>query len=289
MPLPAMKYVIKEALSTQSPKLLIVDINAITYCNEETTHMKSVGFTDSIKDGENKTEAIKALGDNTNWENQISFVKYHKNIYNLGTCIKYHKYYELYGENKTILKGYATNPTKISPFGDDKVLDHNTFTDVAEFNDYEKECVNDLLAYCDSIKNDVKILFVRFPRPTLKNYNEWEMDYINAMEKLLIDKGYEFVDFTDYLDEIGIDMLKDYADETHLNHFGAEKFTKYLCEYMLENYDLTINSDLSDWDQCVEIANRYYDVIKQETLNETRKECFEFELAGRFDVYGIPA
>jgi len=287
MPLPAIPYMIKEAFSTQSPKLIIIDINAITYCNKESTHSKSVGFTDVIKNGKNKNEAILALSDDVNWEDDLRFVKYHKNIYNLSKCFKYGTYYQLYGEHKTILKGYTTNPAKITPFTADKVLDHNSMHKIADFNEYETECVNSLLEYCETIKNQTEILFVRFPRPTVKNLNEWEIEYINAMEQILVNAGYDFIDFTDNIEEIGLDMLKDFTDETHVNHFGAEKFTDYLCEYLLENYELPTHEGLSDWDKCVEIANSYYDLVKKETEKETKKEYFEFDLAKRNKIFGV--
>ena len=287
MPMATTKYMIKEALSTQSPKLIVIDINAITYCNKEATHTASVGFTDSIKDGTNRSEAIKALSDEESWEDQLSFVKYHKNIYSLSKCLKYGTYYQLYGNHKTILKGYTTNPAHITPFEDEQVLDHNQLTEVATFNEYESECVEDLMNYCNTIKDTTEILFVRFPRPTIKNLNEWEMKYINAMEKRIEEEGYTFVDFTDYLDEIGIDMLTDFTDETHFNQFGAEKFTDYLCEYMKANYELTEYSDLSDWDYCVEMAKPYYEVIKDETLKQTYQEYFELDFAKRYKVFGV--
>lgn len=287
MPMPTLPFMIEEALSTQSPKLIIIDINSITYCNKETTHTKSVGFTDVIKNGKNKEEAIKALSDDISWEDEITFVKYHKNVYSLSKCIKYGTYYGLYGNNKTILKGYTTNPVKITPFPEEKVIDHQLMTDVAEFNEYESECVENLIDYCETIKDKTKILFTRFPRPTIKNLNEWEIAYINAMENILVDAGFDFVDFSDYLDEMGIDMLNDFTDETHFNIFGAEKFTAYLSEFMLMNYNLPTHEDLEDWDKCVEHANQYYEFIQEETLKETKRECFEFDLAKKYKIFGV--
>ncbi len=287
MPLPAIKYSIKETLQHQSPNLIVVDINGITYCNKETTNSKSVGFLESMKAGANKKEASLALSDSNGWEDNVSFIKYHKNIFNLPTCIKYSKYYDNFGSNQTVLKGYTTNPAAIAPFTQDQIIDHNSLTGVAKLNEYEQQSVDELLKYCDTIKDEVEILFVRFPRPTFKNFNEWEMEYINAMENRVVEAGYTYVDFTDYLDEIGIDTTTDYADDTHFNQMGAEKFTKYLCEYMLDNYTLTTRTNLPDWDKCVEIANKYYEVIKEETVKSTRKSFYEFDLAKRYNTFGI--
>jgi len=156
-----------------------------------------------------------------------------------------------------------------------------------EFNDYEKNAVSTLLDYCDTIKNTTQILFVRFPRLTIRNYNESELKYINEMERYVVNRGYDFVDLSDYIQDIGLQTQEDFVDETHLNHFGAEKFTDYFSKYILFNYDITRNYGLSDWDKCVEYANKYYELIKEGTLKENHKEYFELDLAREFGVFGI--
>jgi len=289
MPLPATMYMIQEVLQTQNPELIVIDINGITYCNEEITTNKSVALLELMQEGEIKDAALKELTTKDSWENNIPFIKYHSNIWNLSRCLKYSSYYEKFGDNKTILKGYTTNPAGLLKYEDDEILDHTKIPDDVdfEFNDYEKNAVSTLLDYCDTIKNTTQILFVRFPRLTIRNYNESELKYINEMERYVVNRGYDFVDLSDYIQDIGLQTQEDFVDETHLNHFGAEKFTDYFSKYILFNYDITRNYGLSDWDKCVEYANKYYELIKEGTLKENHKEYFELDLAREFGVFGI--
>lgn len=295
MPLAATEFMVKEAMSTQSPDLIVIDINGITYCNKESTNAKSVSFTDNIKEGQNKIDALRALNEDVTWENQIPFIKYHKNIYAIGKCIKYGSYYEKYGSNKTVLKGYTTNPTNIANFEENDILDHREVEEVAEFNEYETKWVNRLLDFCETIDDETEILFVRFPRPMVKNLNEWEVPYINAMEEEIKARDFKFVDLTDYLftdyqgREMGIDFTKDLTDETHFNHYGAVKFTRFFCEYIESEYpNVDKVENLADWDKCVELANEFYqNVVLPETDNETHREYYEFKLAQYHKKYGV--
>ena len=113
------------------------------------------------------------------------------------------------------------------------------------------------------------------------------MAYINAMEMAIDSKGYRYIDFTDLLDEMNIKFDTDFADETHLNHFGAEKLTDYLCEYILDNFSIKTDRKLKDWDQCVEHANKYYELVKEGTLKGNKKEYFELDLAEEYQIYGV--
>ena len=288
MPLPATKYMIQEVLQYQSPQVIVIDINGITYCSQSFTETKANIFTDSIRAGENKTNALNDLfGSNRDWEDEVSFIKYHKNILYLSKCLSYKKCYENYGNNATILKGYTTNPTDIKDFSEAKLIDPNTLEDVVTFNDYEQKTVDELLDYCDSIKDKVKIVFARFPRVTIKNFNEWEMGYINAMQLAVEERGYVYVDFYDYIEDFDLDLAKDFNDDTHLNVFGAEKFTNFICNYLITNHDLIASEDDSKWEQCVSYANEYYEHIKESTINKEGKEFYEFELAKTLGVYGV--
>ena len=288
MPLPATKYMIEEVLQYQSPQTILIDINGITYCSESFTETKAGLFTDSMRMGENKTNAMNDLfGTSRNWEDEIPFVKYHNNIFYLAQCLSYKKCYERYGNKATILKGYTTNPTTIKDFSDAKLLDPNTITEVAVLNDYEQKTVDELLDYCDSIKDKTQIVFVRFPRHTIKNFSEWEMPYINAMQQEVEDRGYPYVDFYDYIEDYNIDLTKDFNDDTHLNIFGAEKFTNFVCEYLIANHGLVASADNDKWDQCVSYANEYYEYIKESTINKEKEEMYEFKLAKTLGVYGV--
>jgi hypothetical protein len=49
----------------------------------------------------------------------------------------------------------------------------------------------------------------------------------------------DYIDFNVLKDEIGIDWSQDTGDAgDHINIYGCEKTTRYLIDYLNENYDL---------------------------------------------------
>ena len=53
--------------------------------------------------------------------------------------------------------------------------------------------------------------------------------------------------------QAGIDDKTDFADYEHLNIYGAQHFTSYLGQYMLDNYDVksdTTDEEINEWDMC---------------------------------------
>ena len=288
MPLPAAKYLITEALQYQSPEVIVIDINGITYCSKDFTESKSAPLINSMREGENKENAVKELyGETITWEDEIPFIKYHKNIFRIQRCLKYKKYYEKYGGNASVLKGYTTNPVKVEDFSTAKIIDPNTITKIAKLTEYEIKTIEGLLDYCDNINDDVEIVFARFPRITIEGQNEWELEYINALEMEIVKRGYEYVDFYDYVEAFNIDLAKDFNDNTHLNVFGAEKFTNFLSEYLLEKYQMNLAENDEKWNKCVTYANTYYEMAKTATLKNEGKEYYEFDLANELKTYGV--
>ena len=286
MPLPAIKFMIEEVMQTQSPELIIIDINGITYCNREFTEKNSANFTNSIKDGENKNNALSYLFKDYTWENEIGFIKFHRNYHNLSLCFKFRDYYERYGTNVSILKGYTTNQTLIEPFESESILDYKTVAERRQFNKYEQKSVEDLLDYCDKINNKTNILFVRLPRITIENNNDMEIEYINTFADMIAERGYDYINNYDMIEAAGIDLMTDFCDNTHLNHFGAEKFTRYFSNYLLTKYDLKQEVN-EKWNKCCEYANQYYEVIKEYTLNGVGRHCYEFNLAEKLNKFGV--
>ena len=288
MPLPAVQYMIKEALQYQSPEIIIIDINGITYCSQSFTETKSPAFTDTIKEGKIRDEAILDIyNGNRSWEDDIPFIKYHKNIFRLDTCIAYASYYQEFGNKATILKGYTSNPTKVEDYSLTELVDPSTITEYAVFTEYENEISTKLLDYCDTIKDEVKIIFTRLPRLTIKNFNENEIPLINSFVKMIEERGFDFVDFYYDMQNFNIDLSLDFNDETHLNIFGALKFTDYLCEYLIDNYSLSNGFIDEKWDTCVEYANQYFEDLKLSTINREGKEFYELDLAKTYNVFGV--
>jgi hypothetical protein len=58
------------------------------------------------------------------------------------------------------------------------------------------------------------------------------------MRDYIEEHGFTFADFSNDIDKIGIDHKTDLWNVNHFDALGSEKVTKYLCEYLVNNYDI---------------------------------------------------
>lgn len=154
----------------------------------------------------------------------FDIIKYHTNTDVLKSDYQW-RYQDL-NSIYNIDKGFDPNKGHIPFDRPERIYDIGTLTSQQE------KAVDELLDYCDS--NDLNVLFICCP------YIITESDWLtlNAVGEKITDRGYTYVNFNDYYDEIGLDFETDFGDVNHVNYLGAEKYTKYLMDYISENYDL---------------------------------------------------
>lgn len=104
--------------------------------------------------------------------------------------------------------------------------------DRGELTELQYNALIALLDYCD--KEKLNAIFIVCP------YIISEEDWLclNAAGDIIRDRGYVYVNFNEYYDELRIDFETDFADRNHVNFLGAEKYTKYLMDYLDSNYNL---------------------------------------------------
>ena len=67
--------------------------------------------------------------------------------------------------------------------------------------------------------------------------------------------GVPFFDMNLYYEEIGLDFSQDFSDPHHVNVQGADKVTKFLAKYLVEEYDLQDHRgepEYASWDELYE-------------------------------------
>lgn len=85
---------------------------------------------------------------------------------------------------------------------------------------------------------------------------------IKYLKELCIDNGCNVLDGNEknIYDTIGL-QLQDYRDVTHLNYFGAEKFSRYLANYLVENYNYQDKRELSEYEDWRIETNHYFEIV----------------------------
>ena len=123
-------------------------------------------------------------------------------------------------------------------------------------NKRQSDALNAILDYCD--KEKMNVLFTCCPISPLKE----EIGIINTCGDIIEKRGYHFLNFNRYIDEIGLDFNTDYSDRNHANVLGAEKYTRFLVDYLKTNYSLTDHRGdpkYSHWDKEYENHKSYID------------------------------
>ena len=130
-----------------------------------------------------------------------------------------------------------------------------------------EKLLNELLDYLE--KRNVKALFVVSPYQQIKR----EKMQFNYIAKIVKSRNQDFLDANDYIDQIKLDFTYDFYNGSHVNIYGAEKYTKFLSEYLIKKYNLPdrrgdklydedFNNLIPKWNQNVEETKKYIEKIK---------------------------
>ena len=258
-----------EFLSRQDPQLVVFEVNGFfynqEYCEREGSRRK---WLDNMDMNANWAELIRS---EIPREEQLSYylrmIKYHSNWERPEGQMK--RAYNLLLNNKydvSMMKSFGTRTTNRSK----KIVKRKG---APRFNDYGRKQFADTLAFCQE-QGLENVLFIHAP-----HQDHLEEDTEKELYDAITAAGYDYIDLDDYADEIGIDMETDFYNRDHLNVFGNEKCTKYLADYITENYDInTDHSEKTDkqWEQCAEYTLNAFEVLKQRTLDNEDAAYSEF-------------
>lgn len=223
-------YILKEALKTQSPKLLLMETNLLYW-------------EQSIMD-KSKT----ALGE----------------MYmNLFPVFRYHNLWKDWlspegtGHGEEFM-GFQIRD-KVNPYTGGDYM-HETEA-VQQISNVEKWYFSRMLEICK--ENNIQVLLYSSPSP--KNYNYSKHNAIKAYADA---NQIAYVDFNLSIDEAGINWETDSLDNgDHLNVFGAEKASRYLADYIEANYHLPDYRNDNDYREWEMMSLKYKEMIEGKTTD----------------------
>lgn len=167
----------------------------------------------------------------------IDIAKYHSNYESLGDAYQWS--YINKKNIDSINKGFEPNK------------DHYEFDEPPIYNErgdltkQQEKALAKLLDYCD--KERLKVLFIVCPY--IITESDWKI--LNTCGDIIQSRGYSYINFNNYYDEIGLEFETDFGDTNHVNYLGAEKYTSYLMDYILEHCELPDHRDdatYAKWD-----------------------------------------
>ena len=246
-------YNLLELLKTQSPKVVCVDLFALTF----DTHSVTGNLYRSTLTMKFSLNAVELVKNEVEEDEQIDYI--------LRWPIVHTRYKELEQYDfvdsplNSFGRGYCASwsagaSVKIS----DELLNDS---DEEELSDKNREWLQALVDLSEE-ENFELILFIA-PYDLSGNESVWEM--YNAAKSFAAEYGVPVLDFNVLADDIGLDFNADFSDSTHLNSLGAEKLTDYFGEYLNTNMNLEDHRGDSSyylWEEDLD----YYRDLEQEVL-----------------------
>ncbi|MGI6722047.1 MAG: hypothetical protein ACOX4I_05790 [Anaerovoracaceae bacterium] len=253
------KYIMEEALRTQPGiKVFFVDIRNISRPAEGMTEGDVRQVTDCIKTREIREKAIDSAL--TYYKKMGADIDYDKNDY-INSFLFYHnrwaadlgpRDFKVWGVNNKY-KGFVINGRGYEKIHLEKPADVKGTTKLAKV---QIDTLNDLLDYCDSIKQ--KVIFVSSPYAT---DSVEKRQILNTAHKMIRKRGYEVWDFNHepLLSKVNMNWHKDYFEKTHTNVYGAQKFTRFMARRIHKRLDLPDHrgsADYVSWDKAASDLNQ---------------------------------
>lgn len=223
---------IREVSKYQDTDFIVIDARPFEYWSDTIGEDGIRHITDSMDYSWNRWKMVYEYLSNIEKPeniNEVSFyfdiAKYHTNMEALGSETNWD-----FIDNE----GYAfCNGGEIYDLHEElnKPTDFMT-KECMELQEGSEKTLIKLLEYCRKEKKDV--LFVVCPYRITK---EQKMMY-NSIQRIVESYGFAFLDANEHYDDMEIDFSKDFYNINHVNVYGAEKYTRFLAEYIQENYDL---------------------------------------------------
>ena len=192
---------VKEDFKTQKPKLVVLEADCLYYPNKKLSdheYYESYVLTPFMYHSRWKSVDYKDFIGKVEFERD-----YHKG----------YKYLTVNGHY--VYEDYMGTSTDIKPI-EKSVL----------------QKVKQIKKLCD--KNGAQLLFIVAPSPS-----SWSMQKHNGIQQLADKFGVQFVDFNIELEGFNFDYANDFRDYgDHCNFNGATKVTKYVANFIKENYNI---------------------------------------------------
>lgn len=252
-PLAAAKYLIEEARKTQEDALFIIPINTMAEeYSEKTIHYLVDYFPESINKWKMiwKLTELKEDSYSERLEYYFPIIRYHSRWNQLG--------YDDFNYTLEGVKGGSTYTSFLENVEDVSQIYHTTSAKV-ELEQVNYDTLTDLLEYCK--EEQVNVLFITVPQAL---DDEERLGRYHTANELIQSYGFPVLDLMDKVDEIGLDLTKDYYNRKHTNIHGSIKVTDYISRYLVENYSFEDKRNMPEYQDWTDAAKNYRSIIGEQ-------------------------
>ena len=247
-----------EALKTQTPKVVLLDVFVATHDYEYSDSVRQQDNTVGMRMSKNRLEAIKVTAPKEEWINLIfEYPLYHTRISELTLDDFQHFPWSKGLENdkgSSLLYGFFEKD-KIAPSPVD-------ITEVKPITEKSERYLRKIIEL--SQQKNIPLVLLKTPSVG----RTVEQPKYNHIQSIAQEYGVPFLNMNLMDEQTGIE-LHDYWNDGHMNGFGSRKVTTVLGNYLKERYDLEDHRGdpaYSSWDTFAENTN--LDFLKIMTVTE---------------------
>ncbi len=272
-PVTLWKTMLEDALTRQTPQLIVVEISGVTYYSHSNLHNNTAMHyvLDGMPLTLNKIRTVNRLcGEDTDGRSTffLPIIKYHsvwQNAEDLETnyldkTLQHRRGYAL-------LRGVSSTPAAPPP--PDGVRDLSGDRSENELAEEAEQYLTEFLQYCRD--KGLNVLFTSFPHQAgVSDDNAVYDNYKrkNRAESIIRDYGFPFLNLERTADQLGIDPEHDYYNVNHLNLYGQKKVTEFFSKYLVEEFGVTPrlqNQAVEEgWKASAEYYKLYCDYVEKE-------------------------
>lgn len=229
-------YLLEEALKTQHPQVVVLEIMFLfPYANNTPLNSSEVFVRktiDAMHWSATKWDMVRtvcSLDDQHETRNYlIPFLRFHSRWQDL--TLEDFTYF--FTDKHNPYKGFTLNtsviPEEFQGFSTNQTTETTSLPPVME------EYFYNLVSLCQ--ENGIPLVLIKTP----KGNSSFGVVYHNTVQTIADQYQLPFIDFNtqELLNHLHFDNSQDYADDTHVNYWGAHKITAYLGQYLDSRYQL---------------------------------------------------
>lgn len=219
-------YMIEDALRCHKPELVCIDTTFIKYDDNFVEEPSTRKALDGMRLSPSKIKCIKAsMGEDEKMADYIMpLFRFHSRWKELTLDDFKYAYY-----NKPVtINGYLPDDEVKAAEPGELVYTRDEGVPISPKNVlYLKKAIE----LCQD--KGIQVMLFKVPAHS----PNWSRDLDEQINDIAKEYNLSYINFDDKNDEIGLDYSTDTPDEgSHLNRWGAEKFSRYLGKYLRENY-----------------------------------------------------
>ena len=254
-------YYLKEALKTQKPKLVVLEGYCTRFHYEYGYPEQYIFNNFGLKWSKDRIDSLKVSVKKEEWPDYfLEYVQYHSRYTNLDKS----DFLPFQGDRPQYedWKGYELNTKRDYK---DSTLDSASITERMELTPYKtEEYYRKVLELAK--ENDVPIMVVIAPYADI---TETDQKKFNTASDIASEYDVPFVNCNLIWQEIGMDYTVDTADGGHLNYLGSSKFSKYIGQYIADNYDIPDHRGDEKYISWQKSADYYREAIYDQDLSNS--------------------